>query len=413
MIIIHAMNGFTLPRFLLPALKRRLEVMPAVVVTGARQTGKSTLVQHLLEEPRKWYSLDDLETQGELTRDPSLILDERSAITIDEIQRLPELLHQIKYSIDQDRSPGRFLLTGSTNLLLMKEVSESLAGRAAYLVCRSMTRSEQRGFGQCGLWEHFATTEASEWEEIIDTANRQEEDWISLALRGGFPTPAVHMSDAEARAIWFDGYVSTYLERDLLQLSNIANLPDFRRLMRATCLRTGQLVNQTELGRDIGLTQSTVHRYLNLLEVSHLLLRVPAFAVNRTKRLVKSPKLFWGDTGLCLHLSGKTVPEGPHLENLVLNDILTWSDGATGPCEVSYWRTVSGEEVDFVIETPSGLLPIEVKSSRKVGLSDARGLRSFRTEYAGVAKPGLLIYTGDTTYWLAPDVLVVPWWRVM
>jgi hypothetical protein len=183
--------------------------------------------------------------------------------------------------------------------------------------------------------------------------------------------------------------------------------------MRAACLRLGQLVNQTELGRDVALPQPTVHRYLNLLETSYLLVRLPAYAVNRTKRLIKSPKLYWGDTGVALHLAGSGDPGGAHLENLVLSDLIAWRDGRLERAEVTYWRTAIGEEVDFVIETEGRLLPIEVKTTSRPRLRDAAHLRTFRAEYAKAARAGLLLHTGSTLEWLAPDVLAVPWWRVV
>jgi predicted AAA+ superfamily ATPase len=223
----------------------------------------------------------------------------------------------------------------------------------------------------------------------------------------------VHLPTARERLVWFDGYVRTYLERDLQALSSIEGLPDFRRLMRAACLRLGQLVNQTELGRDVALPQPTVHRYLNLLETSYLLVRLPAYAVNRTKRLIKSPKLYWGDTGVALHLAGDAEPGGPHLENIVLHDLLTWRDARLDRAEVLYWRTTIGEEVDFVIEAGGRLLPIEVKATARPRLSDAVPLRIFRAEYGKKARPGLLLHTGSMLEWLAPDVLAAPWWRVL
>jgi predicted AAA+ superfamily ATPase len=212
--------------------------------------------------------------------------------------------------------------------------------------------------------------------------------------------------------VWFDGYVRTYLERDLQMLSSIAALPDFRRLMRAACLRLGQLLNQTELARDVALPQPTVHRYLNLLEISFLLVRVPAYAVNRTKRLVKSPKLYWGDVGLALHLAGLTEPTGAHLENLVLNDLMCWHDSRNEPAEILYWRTTVGQEVDLVIETRGRLLPIEVKATARPRLSDASGIRAFRSEYSKTSHAGLILHSGTQLDWLTPDVLVAPWWTV-
>lgn len=204
----------------------------------------------------------------------------------------------------------------------------------------------------------------------------------------------------------------TYLERDLQDLSSVAALPDFRRLMRAASLRLGQLVNQTELARDVAQPQPTVHRWLNLMETSYLLVRLPAYAVNRTKRLIKSPRLYWNDTGLALHLAGGD-PDGPHLENVVLHDLLAWRDARLDRAEVSYWRTTVGEEVDFVLETGGRLLPIEVKSTARPRLADAAHLRTFRQEYGRRSRAGLLLHAGKTLEWLTPDVLAVPWWKVL
>lgn len=411
--IIQAMNKPPLKRLVTPALVDRLRVMPAVVVTGARQTGKSTLVQELGPAGRKYFSLDDLDVIDLARRDPGALLGGSSPVTLDEVQREPDLLLAVKRAIDEDRRPGRFLLTGSANLLLMRKVSESLAGRASYLTLWPMTRREQRGSGRCGIWDELLAAPDNEWLDLLAAQPDEPEDWRALALRGGFPTPAVHLSTAEERTIWYDGYVRTYLERDLQELSAVAALPDFRRIMRAACFRLGQLVNQTELGRDVGLPQPTVHRYLNLLEISHLLVRLPAFAVNRTKRLVKSPKLYWGDTGVALHLAEGLEPGGAHFENLILHDLLAWRDARIQRAELFYWRTAIGEEVDLVIEAGGRLVPIEIKASGHPRLGDARHLRTFRAEYGDQARAGIVLHTGNTLEWLAPDVLAVPWWRMM
>lgn len=410
--IIHDVNTMTLPRHMQPALTERLRVMPAVVVTGARQTGKSTLVQVLTSGERRFHYLDDLDVVELARRDPEALVGGSTPVTLDEVQREPDLLRAVKRAIDRRRRVGQFLLTGSANLLLMRGVSESLAGRASYLTLWPMTRREQRRLGRCGLWEDLVTAEDGEWLDRLRADSAGPEDWRALARRGGFPTPAVHMTMAAERAVWFEGYVRTYLERDLQTLSSITALPDFRRLMRAACFRLGQLVNQTELARDVALPQPTVHRYINLLETSFLLVRVPAYAVNRTKRLMKSPKLYWGDTGLALHLAGFTAPTGAHLENLVLNDLLCWRDARTEHSEILYWRTAAGEEVDFVVEIGGRLLPIEVKATARPRLRDAAHLRSFRREYGNAARAGLLLHTGTTLEWLTPDVLAAPWWRV-
>ena len=409
--IIHGMK--TLPRLVGAALSERLRVMPAVVVTGARQAGKSTLAEHLVPGTRRYATLDDLDVLDAAQRDPEVLVGGPGAVTLDEVQREPELLSAVKRAIDRDRTPGRFLLTGSANLLLMRQVSESLAGRASYLTLWPMTRREQQGLGRCGRWEELLGTSDSKWLELLAGEKDSAEDWRALATRGGFPTPALQLTTATDRSIWFDGYVRTYLERDLQDLATISALPDFRRLMRAACLRMGQLVNQTELGRDVALPQPTVHRWLNLLETSYLLVRLPAYAVNRTKRLIKAPKIYWGDTGVALHLTETEEPSGAHLENLVLHDLLAWRDARIERAELGYWRTSIGEEVDFVIESGGKLLPVEVKATARPRLGDAAHLRTFRAEYGKKSRAGLLLHTGSTLEWMAPDVLAAPWWKVL
>jgi len=409
--IIHEMTA--LPRLATAALVEHLRVMPAVVLTGARQTGKSTLVAQLLPGERRYISLDDLDALELARRDPDALLGGEAPVTIDEVQREPRLLEAVKRAIDARRKRGRFLLTGSANLLLMRRVSESLAGRASYLTLWPMTRREQLGYGTCGRWEELIAAPDRAWRDLLTEGTPGAEDWQSLARRGGFPEPALGLADAAQRRIWFDGYVRTYLERDLQNLASISGLPDFRRLMRAACLRLGQLVNQTELGRDIRLTQPTVHRWLNLLEASHLLVRLPSYAVNRTKRLIKAPKLYWADTGLALHLAGTPEPSGAHLENIVLGDLLAWRAARTEPVEFFYWRTASGEEVDLVVEVGETLLPIEVKATMRPRVADAKHLVGFRRQYGSRARAGLLLHAGSTLDWLLPDVLAAPWWMVV
>lgn len=387
--------------------------MPAVVVTGARQAGKSTLVRDLAGGRRRYWNLDDWEVLDLARSSPDVLVQGPEPVTIDEIQREPALLVAVKREIDRRREPGRFLLTGSSDLLMMRNVSESLAGRSSYMTLWPMTRRETLATGSCGIWDHLLQNRDADWEDVFAGNSVPRDDWRSLAVQGGFPTPSIHMQMAREREIWFEGYVRTYVERDLRELSVITGLPDFRRLMRAVCLRIGQLVNQTKLGRDVGLTQPTVHRWLNLLETSYLLVRVPAYAANRTKRLIKSPKFYWSDTGLAMHIAQEPEPRGAHLENLVLSDLLAWRDIRLDRAGIFHWRTIGGEEVDFVVETADGLLPIEVKATARPRLGDASNLRLFRQEYGEQARSGLLLHTGEEVGWITPEVLVVPWWRVL
>jgi uncharacterized protein len=408
------MNEERVPRLAGSGVDRLAGVMPVVVVTGARQTGKSTLVRELLSEARPYYSLDDLDVRAQAERTPFDLLGRGERLVLDEVQRVPELLSAVKLAVDEARRPGRFVLTGSANLLLMRRVSESLAGRAAYLTLWPLARRERLGLGTAGVWTHLFELPVAAWPEWLAQQEALRGDWREEARRGGYPTPALELGAAEDRAIWFDGYVRTYLERDLQQLSSIDGLVDFRRLMAALCHRLGQLVNQTEVGRDIQVPQPTVRRWLNLLETSYQLVRVPAYATNRTKRLIKTPKAYWCDTGLALRLAGATAPAGAHLENLVLGDLLAWRDSRPSERpEVYYWRTATGEEVDFVVERGADLVAVEVKATTRPRASDAAHLALFRREAGPAVRGGLLLHDGRDIERLGPDVVAVPWWRVV
>ena len=405
-----------LPRVASGLLERALAASPVVVLMGARQTGKSTLAQsEPFIENRLYLTLDDLEVRerariaaGDLVRSaPRLILDE--------VQREPDLLLAVKRAVDEDRPRrnGRFILTGSANLLLMHRISESLAGRATYVNLWPLTRRERLGLGAPGIWDELLSAPVSEWVDLIESRPAFPADWRDEVRAGGYPTPAVELAGDDARSLWFDGYLRTYLERDLQTMASIGNLVDFRRLMRAACLRLGAIINQTEIGRDTRIPRATVQRYLNLLETSFQLVRLAPYAVNRTKRLMRTPKLYWSDPALALWLGGSEAATGAHLETLVMIDLLVWRDSQVPAPEVLYWRTTTDLEVDFVIEAGNRLLPIEVKAAANPGYADTRGLRAFREEYPELFAGGLLLHGGDRTQWMSDGILAVPWWRVL
>ena len=241
------MNGSPyLRRYAAGLLRRALDVSPVVVLMGARQTGKSTLVR---SEPfladRLYLTLDDLAVRERAVSAPDDLVRSAPRLTLDEVQRHPDLILAIKRAVDGDRPrrPGRFVLTGSANLLLMQRISETLAGRATYVNLWPLTRREKLGRGSVGIWTDLLATPVAEWYELVRSARVKAGDWRAEARLGGYPTPATELASAEERTVWFDGYVRTYLERDLQDLAAIDNLVDFRRLMRAACLRLGSLVN--------------------------------------------------------------------------------------------------------------------------------------------------------------------------
>ena len=376
------------PRLQETTLKQFLKEFPVVILSGARQTGKTTLARSAeIGADREYRTMDEFSTLEVATRDPAALVAGAERMTLDEIQRAPQLLSAVKVEVDRDRRPGRFLCTGSANLLLMAQVSESLAGRAVYLDIPPLTWPEiERTPLAATLDAAIAATSAERFlkKSFRAFARRSGVSVSEAIFRGGFPVPSLS-GDAAMRGRWFEGYAATYLERDLRMLSAIGDLVAFRRFMQAAALQNGALLNVAQLAQDAGIPPSTASRYLSLLEVSCLVWRVPAFTVNRGKRLSKTPKLFWQDSGLAAHLAGfqdsgqlaESRLSGAWLKSWVGHHLRTWASMRTPRPDISYWRTSAGHEVDFLVESARSLLPLEVKSTARPSGGDIRGLESF------------------------------------
>ena len=366
-------------RWLTRQLQAALKALPVVVLTGARQTGKTTLAQGLPQK-RTFVSLDDLGILGQAHSDPDSLLASRP-VTLDEVQRAPELLLPVKRQVDRQRKAGDFLLTGSANLLLMGKVAESLAGRAVYLelppFCPTEWQERPDGLEPLDLLfeRDFAL---GDWPEEVG-------DWQGWLLRGGFPSALSAPSD-EARRLWFAGYVQTYLERDLRQLSAVSSLPDFQRVMALAANRCARLLNQSDLARDAALPQPTAHRYLNLLETGCLLVRLGPFTTNPTTGLVKGKKVLWSDCGLAAWLAGiksgsdltSRLDQGFWLEQAIFQSLQSWRSLDPAGRKLYFWRDRSGREVDFVLEKDGMLVALEIKASQQAKPSDADGIAAFR-----------------------------------
>lgn len=390
-----------------------MKIFPVMILTGARQTGKSTLAR-IVGGNVPYLSLGSFQTLDQARTDPASLVTTGEAVILDEVQRAPDLLLAIKQQVDRERRPGQFLLTGSANLLMMKEVADSLAGRAGYLTLWPLVRREKLGLGTCGNWSLFFERPVTEWPRMLPPDPCSGSDWRGMVREGGFPDPGYRFRDDPAtRERWFEEYARTYLERDLRDLSAVHDLAVFRRLMRLAALRIGGVLNRSDLARDAGIPGTTAMRYLDLLVTTYQMVLLPAYSVTRTKRVVKSPKLYWNDPALAMHLAGETEPRGEHFENLILQDLLTWRELQTGLPQLLYWRTHTHDEVDFVIEWRGRLLPVEVKAARTLGYGDTKSLRAFLAEYPDLAAGGIILYDGAESYWATKQVLAVPWGRVV
>ncbi|RUM89091.1 MAG: ATP-binding protein [Thermodesulfatator sp.] len=394
------------PRFLAELLRQALSFSPVVVLTGPRQVGKSTLLR---EEPpfRDWpyLSLDDPDTLILLRRRAREIVFREPRLVLDEIQRAPELLLYVKQAVDEDRS-RRLVLSGSANLLLMKNVSETLAGRAVYLELGPFSLSEflERPSGILTLIREGRLIEASPPESTLE----------DLLFRGLTP-PAAFLSSPEEARLWWRGYVATYLERDLRDLSQVADLADFHRFLEALAARTASLLNVSEAARDAGLSQPTASRYLNLLETSGLVFRLRPYHTSLSKRLAKRPKLYFFDTGLACTLAGYLSPEdlsegfrGRLFENFVFQHLRQAAVLLSG--ELYFFRRPYGKEieVDFLLRVGRRFHAFEVKLTTRPGLREAENLLAIKDLLPDPVEL-YLVHAGTSAETLPGGIKLIPW----
>ncbi len=404
------MNNIYIKRWLTENLKKALKFSRVLILTGARQTGKTTLLKNeAIFKDYKYFSLDDLDVLAQVQRDPNPIISSGHSIIIDEAQRAPKLLYAIKQAVDNEKN-RRFVLSGSANLLLLKNVSETLAGRATYHTLFPFTYSEYQGRSKPDwILRMFKKAFPSE-KEIAPKLP----DLSSILFRGLLPPILKLEPDClEEISMWWNGYIKTYLERDLRDLSQIASLTDFRMVMQLLALRTGSIVDQSSLSRDAGISQPTVYRYINLLEASNLYVRLRPYTKMKSKSITKTPKGYYIDPGLAAQLAGYKDPsamdekfKGNLFESMVLLNLLCLAD--IYGMNVYFWRTKEGKEVDFILEFGKAVLPVEVKISNKVQYADLQNLFYFLS-LSSQAIGGLVIYNGNKILRLSPNIFAIPW----
>lgn len=403
-----------LTRNITPKIIEALSDTPVVMLNGARQTGKSTLAKSLISENhiRRYVTLDDATALAAAQHDPAGFLAGLGESTvIDEIQRAPELFVAIKADVDRNRKPGRYLLTGSANVLLLPRLSESLAGRMEIFTLWPLSQGEFAGIRESFIDALFSENILFREAIAVDT----ETTVIERAIRGGYPEAAARGSESRRRA-WFGSYITTILQRDVRDIANIDGLTAMPRLLSMLATRSPSLLNYSELSRTTGLPQSTLKRYMALFETIFLIDHLPAWYSNLGKRLVKTAKLVMNDSGLLATLLAVDAARlentplcGAVIENFVIMELkkqISWSD--TVPAMLHY-RTQAGQEVDVVLEDTSGrIVGIEIKSAKSVGGQDFRGLQSLAEASGNNFLRGVVFYGGSEIVSFGSNLFAMP-----
>ncbi len=378
-------------------LEKALSFSPVVLLTGARQTGKSTLMTAIAQEHKySFHTFDSLTTLAAASSDPSgFIAGIQKPAILDEVQRIPEIFLPIKHEVDQNRQPGQFALTGSANPLLIPTLGDTLAGRISILELFPLSQGEL-----LGVFDDFIDFVFGDTYPAITRIARK--DLIEKIMVGGYPN--VQLLDEEMRDQWFDNYITTVLKREVTELAKIEGIVEFPQLLRLLATRAGTILNVSELSRASMLVNTTLRRYLALLQTVFLVNFLPSWGINLSKRLVKSPKVYLVDTGLLSYLLGinhdrlsvDVTLVGNLFENFVIMELKKQATWSKRRVNLYYYRTLDGIEVDLVLEDKAGnIVGIEVKASETVTAADFKGLKHMQETYKNRFLKGIVLYAGS------------------
>lgn len=403
-----------LVRHLESKLREGVSATPVILLNGARQTGKSTLVRQMVDWHHAQYlTLDDNNILLAAQSDPIAFISSLSGnIILEEIQRAPGIFLAIKKAVDETRTPGRFILTGSANVLLLPKVADSLAGRMDIYTLWPFSQGEilnqQDNFIENIFKKDFTYHTKS-------TLNK--EDYTDLFLRGGYPEIVLERKEDARRNRWYDAYLTSIIQRDIRDLMHIEGSTHLPQLLELLATRSGALINFADISREMGYPQTTLKRYFSLLTMTFLVTLLPAWHETFAKRISKSPKLLLGDTGLLCHLlradKARLLNEpyllGRVLENFVILELFKQSGWNETAVKFYHWRTHSGDEVDLIIENQRAeIVAIEIKSSSTINQNDLKALRLLADNLGDRFCRGIILYTGKDTIAFSDKIVAMP-----
>lgn len=400
------------PRYLQQQVLDALSDTPVVCILGPRQVGKTTLAKQLQPE-RTYISFDDASLLNAARFDPvGFVAGLPDQVILDEVQRVPELLSAIKLSVDSDRRPGRFILTGSANLLLLPGAQESLAGRMEVIYLNPLSEQEKH-HSSYSLLEAMIS---GQLKPVITGIQPPVAGVAEAVVRGGYPEPNTRTEQRAQQ--WYRQYLNAIIQRDVQDIAKIRDSDELLRLLKLIALRTGNLINISNLMQDIGLQRDTISRYISILERLFLIRTLPAWHHNASKRLIKAPKIHIIDSGLACALTGLKTADwyqptksfGGVLESFVVQQLMCQSGWVDNELRFSHYRDKDQVEVDLVIEQDGRLWGVEIKKAASVQSKDARGLARLAEQAGDSWQGGMLLYTGTNTLPLAdiPKAFAVP-----